>query len=48
MKMKPPSDPKKQTQSKPISHTTKGRPNNPNVEITTAWSSAARIVTPEG
>ena len=57
MRMKPPSGPKKQTQTKPI---LKGmnvnfcaagyyeiKPtfaaNNPNIDITTAWSSAARI-----
>ncbi len=57
MKMKPPSGPKKQTQSNPILEAMfvtfcaagyyESKPafaaNNPNVDITTAWSCGARI-----
>ncbi len=35
-------------ESKPTFAVCKGRPNNPNLDFTTAWSSVARIVTPEG
>ncbi len=35
-------------ESKPTFAVRKARPNNPNVDITTAWSSAARITTPGG
>ena len=35
-------------QNKPNSNPNKAKPNNPNVEFTTAWSCGARIVTPEG